>query len=69
MPIGKNAKSKTYANSIKNVVLLPFKCSPFSGQKDSFYKAKGPHLQAKRTTFEKQVKSFIIKEGVFKGIE
>lgn len=69
MPIGKNAKSKTYANSIKNVVLLPFKCSPFGVQKDSFYKPKGPHLQAKRITFEKQVKSFIIKEGVFKGIE
>ena len=54
MPIGKNAKSKTYANSIKNVVLLPFNCSPFSVQKDSFYRAKGLHLQAKRTTFEKQ---------------
>ena len=54
MPIGKNAKSKTYANSIKNVVLLPFKCSPVSGQKDSFYKPDGLHLQAKRTTFEKQ---------------
>ena len=65
MPIGKNAKSKTYANSIKNVVLLPFKCSPFSVQKDSFYKAKGLHLQAKRITFEKQVKSFIIKTGFF----
>ena len=46
-------------------VLLPFKCSPFSVQKDSFYRAKGPHLQAKRTTFEKQVKSFIIKTGFF----
>ena len=68
MPIGKNAKSKTYANSIKNVVLLPFKCSPFGGQKDSFYKPKGLHLEGKRITFEKQ-ESFIIKEGVFKGIE
>ena len=58
-------KSTGKNNRNENVVLLPFKCSPFSVQKDSFYKPKGLHLQAKRTTFEKQVKSFIIKTCFF----
>ena len=58
-------KSTDKNNRNENIVLLPFKCSPFSVQKDSFYKPKGLHLQAKRTTFEKQVKSFIIKTGFF----
>ena len=58
-------KSTGKNNRNENVVLLPFKCSPFGWQKDSFYKPKGLHLQAKRTTFEKQVKSFIIKTGFF----
>ena len=58
-------KSTGKNNRNENVVLLPFKCSPFGVQKDSFYRAKGPHLQAKRTTFEKQVKSFIIKTDFF----
>ena len=47
-------KSTGKNNRNENVVLLPFKCNPFSVQKDSFYKPKGLHLQAKRTTFEKQ---------------
>ena len=58
-------KSTGKNNRNENVVLLACKCSPFSVQKDSFYRAKGLHLQAKRTTFEKQVKSFIIKTGFF----
>ena len=58
-------KSTGKNNRNENVVLLPFKCSPFIVQKDSFYKAKGLHLQAKRTTFKKQEKSFIIKTGFF----
>lgn len=58
-------KSTGKNNRNENVVLLPFKCSPFGGQKDSFYKPKGLHLQAQRTTFEKQVESFIIKTGFF----
>ena len=48
-------KSTGKNNRNENVVLLPFKCSPFSVQKDSFYigqkdhicKPKGLHLKSK----------------------
>ena len=58
-------KSIVKNNRNENVVLLPSKCSPFGVQKDSFYKPKGLHLEGKRITFEKQVKSFIIKTTLF----
>ena len=34
----------------------------FGGQKDSFYNAKGLHLEGKRTTFEKE-KDFATSRG------
>lgn len=58
-------KSTGKNNRNENVVLLACNCGPFSVQKDSFYKPKGLHLEAKRITFEKQVKSFIIKTTLF----
>ena len=41
-----------YSVGSENVVLLPCKRTRFGVQKDSFYRAKGLHLEGKRTTFQ-----------------
>ena len=40
-------KSTGKNNRNENVVLLPFKCGPFTGQKDHICKPKGLHLKSK----------------------
>ena len=45
-------------------LLLPFKCSPFAFQKDSFCSPKRTLLQCKRTPFEKLLLFGLCRKGV-----
>ena len=46
-------------SDISNVALLACKWTPFTLQKDSFYRSKGLLLQCKRTPFENALHNYL----------